>query len=794
MRITSTIPRRCFRQVGLALIMLVQIAYTSPAHAEFAYLRSSVAGPPFDSSTNEGVMDAVFGAGNWLDLRYESVDPAALLDPETAFIFMEGSDDNATELVAFLDAHRTEIEDWVAAGGRLLLNARVTEGGVTYPIDVGFDYEIISASSVTSIQQDAPEIPIWAGPNTPTTTSMIDAMASNCFVGSSTGAPIVQAGTITSSAWGQGFVTIGCLSLARSHLWFPATESANFHRNLLHYSATGGILLTTNGQSSNNISAARALARNVSTTSLETLASMPATTLGGYDAIWINPDLTSMELASLQSASSAGLNGYVVGGGTLVVVATTSQTSGDFLDIAPGDGDLLSAQSTGEQVDIDSGGSYTSGQGFAGLPLDDGSFDAWSPSHRGHVQRAGASTTILSTTNTGDPTLIQYSTGAGTVYLTSMNLGAASAGALAAPLTNLIALAAGIEGAVTESSHQGALSRANFTLRIPEPTGDTLPEGDPLIYGADLFATGAEAVNLDSNLISALGVNGGGVPALLDVRVWGHEVISTPSEQGPFGNPDVEIPLVEPRQTVAGGFSWVGAPVAANVVADIDYSNIVTRLIDFDGPSTDFYLPGARGIRSPLFWVELSRFGSIGSSGIDGASIDQRFLVPNLELCQGGSCVDGGTVDFMIDTSSRLTVVDAATAALLGIGGAPDVQECWRDIVPCTSGELVNGYTVTSLELGSDDGVLYSEWNYHIDSPTIFVTSTNLSALGYEAVLGTNLFEDTAVLWDGPNDRIGFIRGVPAPEPGIGALLSVGLLELLIIGARRARSPASGAA
>ena len=96
------------------------------------YMRS-VTGSPWGTSTNEAAMNAVFGAGGWFDLRYETAVPANVFSSNTAVVFMEGGDFIANEMETFLNANRPLIEAWVASGGRLLLNSAPNEGnGMSY--------------------------------------------------------------------------------------------------------------------------------------------------------------------------------------------------------------------------------------------------------------------------------------------------------------------------------------------------------------------------------------------------------------------------------------------------------------------------------------------------------------------------------------------------------------------------------------------------------------------------------------------------------------------------------------
>ena len=64
----------------------------------------------------ELAMNDVFGVGNWVDARYETVDPPTMFS-DSDFIFMEGGDDNANEMEAFLSANAAAIDTFVNGGG-----------------------------------------------------------------------------------------------------------------------------------------------------------------------------------------------------------------------------------------------------------------------------------------------------------------------------------------------------------------------------------------------------------------------------------------------------------------------------------------------------------------------------------------------------------------------------------------------------------------------------------------------------------------------------------------------------
>ena len=102
--------------------------------SDVAYVRG--VSQPWGVVTNEAAMDLAFGPGNWLSTTMVA-DAGAVFNPANGYrtIFLEGSDFDALELAAYLNAHRAAIEAWVAAGGRLLLNSAPNEG-----LDINFGF------------------------------------------------------------------------------------------------------------------------------------------------------------------------------------------------------------------------------------------------------------------------------------------------------------------------------------------------------------------------------------------------------------------------------------------------------------------------------------------------------------------------------------------------------------------------------------------------------------------------------------------------------------------------------
>jgi len=204
------------------------------------YIYSNVTGfEPWYTVSNDAHMNDVFGAGEWTTDFYETVDPAALFSGDNCFIFMEGSDSHADELELFLNTNITLIENWVASGGHLLLNAGPNEGD---GMNFGFGGTHLNYAWYSgNVAASDPAHPIWSGPFTPTVTSM---------TGGSYGHATISGDDLTNilydlfnpdkiiaaeKSWGAGTVIFGGMTVTDYH--GPLTEAGNFRKNVISYLA-----------------------------------------------------------------------------------------------------------------------------------------------------------------------------------------------------------------------------------------------------------------------------------------------------------------------------------------------------------------------------------------------------------------------------------------------------------------------------------------------------------------------------------------------------------------------------
>ncbi len=237
---------RIARSLHLGLCLVTPLALLAALEADAlavpAYVRSSV-GAPWGEATNENAMDMVFGAGAWDDLRFESVDADALFSPTYHFIYLEGGDNNADELAAFLGANQALVESWVASGGALFLNAAPNEGGnqawgfggigLTYPDGAG------SGSAVDGGHA------VWNGPFTPVSTVFTGGSYAHASIsGAGVSAVIVDTDggqpNLAEMTWGGGLVMFG--GLTTDGFWAPQPDMHNLRANIIAYLESGAAI------------------------------------------------------------------------------------------------------------------------------------------------------------------------------------------------------------------------------------------------------------------------------------------------------------------------------------------------------------------------------------------------------------------------------------------------------------------------------------------------------------------------------------------------------------------------
>lgn len=219
---------------GLISVFLVLCSITVRATPAAYYL---VDNDPWGVTNNNTNMDAVFGAGNWV-LANSGTSAATIFTAGTGFVFIEASDDNQT-VANYISANLTTIENWVAAGGRLFMNAAPNYSGNQ---NWGFGGTTLNHSIFSSqVSTTVPANPIFTGPATPTATSLSGgAYAHACIVGTGLNSILYNTDyapnmypVLCYKRWGAGVVFFGGITQPNYHS--PQPESFNVWENILFY-------------------------------------------------------------------------------------------------------------------------------------------------------------------------------------------------------------------------------------------------------------------------------------------------------------------------------------------------------------------------------------------------------------------------------------------------------------------------------------------------------------------------------------------------------------------------------
>jgi hypothetical protein len=200
------------------------------------YLRSNTQNP-WGQTTNQSAMNLAFGAGNWTEVFFETVDPVVLFTSATRFVFIEGSDNSANALNTFLSANLALIENWVAQGKVVMINAAPNQAG---NINFGFGgTTLVNGQFSESVIVVDVNHPMFTGSNQPVSqimtgnsyghASISGTGYTNLIVDSNTPTRVVLA----EKNWGNGIVAVGGMTTTNFHS--PAPTSFNLRANLLFY-------------------------------------------------------------------------------------------------------------------------------------------------------------------------------------------------------------------------------------------------------------------------------------------------------------------------------------------------------------------------------------------------------------------------------------------------------------------------------------------------------------------------------------------------------------------------------
>jgi len=210
-------------------------AVCQSAAVDVAFVHAAI-GVPYNHLNYVNEMTAAIGQ-DWHELTYETVDPQKLFSDSYNYIYLEGSDNNANELETFLGTNQQLIEDWVAAGNALFLNAGPNEGD---GMNVGFGGVQLVRGTYDTAFVKAPDMPVFtdylATINTKFGGYPYSLAAVICPAGMDTTKILTSKnGTdlLVQATWGNGKILLGGMNLTGFHT--PSSETYNFKINLHHY-------------------------------------------------------------------------------------------------------------------------------------------------------------------------------------------------------------------------------------------------------------------------------------------------------------------------------------------------------------------------------------------------------------------------------------------------------------------------------------------------------------------------------------------------------------------------------
>ena len=201
-----------------------------------------------EGTTNETTLNTVFGTGNWQMDYFETLNPDTVFSDNTCTIFIDGSYLDVDPLERFLALHMKRIEDWVASGGRLLLNSSPDSQNFGDLLEMEWGFGGVQMVQGYSVSYGIPDTghPLNNGPHQPNGTEWTGFYYANAvlygdgltaiavdnndeyFNGPELNLPLVAEKT-----WGNGLVLFG--TIGASDQMSPAEEAMNHRANMLEY-------------------------------------------------------------------------------------------------------------------------------------------------------------------------------------------------------------------------------------------------------------------------------------------------------------------------------------------------------------------------------------------------------------------------------------------------------------------------------------------------------------------------------------------------------------------------------
>jgi hypothetical protein len=220
------------------------LAVSAPALAgDPIFIRSDVS-DLWGLNGQVNAMNDVYGKGLWQDLRFETSKPTGVFSDGNDCIMMEGGNDQAEELAAYIAANKDLIEGWVKAGGRLIINSAPNEGG---DFDMGFGVTLHNGEQEPNSIAADPSHPVYDGPFGKAGANLTGDWWSHATVSGDGLSPIKpNPGTgnyyLAEKDWGAGHVIVGgeTLDFFYEHPLWTQPDCQIYLKNLISYNCRAG--------------------------------------------------------------------------------------------------------------------------------------------------------------------------------------------------------------------------------------------------------------------------------------------------------------------------------------------------------------------------------------------------------------------------------------------------------------------------------------------------------------------------------------------------------------------------
>lgn len=213
----------------------------SPASAQNRYVIHD--DPWFAGAAINDNWDQAFGAAGYTHNSFAaaSANFASIFSASTRMVWLEGGDESTTTFGNFLSTNLAAIESWVAAGGRLVLNAAPNLGG---NVNLGFGGVLLNYDGMTTYSNNVTAADgshaIFNGPFSPVGTSFSGTYFSHSFISGGGISSILDdeqtRSVLAEKNWGNGHVLFGGMTTDNFHS--PNPEVQNLSANILVYSDT----------------------------------------------------------------------------------------------------------------------------------------------------------------------------------------------------------------------------------------------------------------------------------------------------------------------------------------------------------------------------------------------------------------------------------------------------------------------------------------------------------------------------------------------------------------------------